>query len=489
MLSLEKDGAQISPSEYLESCLDGVPIPSGASERTVNRIQERNDVKASLRNLFRERRLDTLVRPVHDENELRNAGHLLDEDLRPEFLQQVSSFRDSVFRHVRAKELFGSVMNGSLLADMLGRYVDSLNGGLHFEIRGAFQYAAENALRASHAAASAHYSTALENIVREDDGSSSLEDFNDTSREAWRLAMDTFEKAPVNSCGIMQKLQAELRDDLQQRMRKDRDLAYDRLLSLSKSRCESAFEAAWGAVNESCKSCSTHAEVHRELQKLVEHYDLAGAAGCICRDSVLAAKFAQFSSGIGYGHFERIWANALAVSELRASHAEEEVSTLKALHKEEVQKRSAAEMRRRDAEKELQKESEKVDLQRESMRQMKMRMSEMEHRFEEARVADANKVEKMSILTNVKVALEDILSTVHLHARQEEFDHELKLSKNAAERLAEERNALRASLQEMLVKISSMPKDYQNYLLAPGTNDDGNVDESNPSVGDGCAQQ
>ena len=119
-----------------------------------------------------------------------------------------------------------------------------------------------------------------------------------------------------------------------------------------------------------------------------------------------------------------------------------------------------------------------------------MKMSEMEYRFDEARAADAKVLEDMNTFAEVKVSLEDVLSAVCLRFQREELDHELQRSRNTTERLAEERDALRMSLQEMLVKISTMPKDYQKYLLAPGAHGSAeDDDDSNPAVGDGCAQQ
>ncbi|KAJ1634532.1 guanylate-binding protein [Pavlovales sp. CCMP2436] len=79
VVDLVADGKPISQDEYMEKALE--PRPA-----TARRSDERNRVRASVRNLFPKRACVTLVRPAADEEAVRHAANLETSELRPAFV-------------------------------------------------------------------------------------------------------------------------------------------------------------------------------------------------------------------------------------------------------------------------------------------------------------------------------------------------------------------------------------------------------------------
>ena len=65
VLDLFIDGKGISPNEYLETTL--APLPGSGPE-----IKDKNNIKATIKEYFRDRRCRTLKRPVLDEEKLQD---------------------------------------------------------------------------------------------------------------------------------------------------------------------------------------------------------------------------------------------------------------------------------------------------------------------------------------------------------------------------------------------------------------------------------
>ena len=120
VLDLTADGKTISEQEYMEAAI---------SARSTNqrRAAERNDIRQAIRELFPARRCRTLVRPAVDEESIRQAVKLEDAQLRPEFVKQMGTVRDELLAAAPVKSLYGSALDGSMLATLAQSYLDAMN--------------------------------------------------------------------------------------------------------------------------------------------------------------------------------------------------------------------------------------------------------------------------------------------------------------------------------------------------------------------------
>jgi hypothetical protein len=124
-LSLQVDGGEMSPNEYLESSL--------RSERGISdEISARNRVRMLLTTFFSKRDCATLPRPVTDESELSQLGQAGSRTaFRPAFNEQLQALRKQVLDAAaeRPKRLNGLTLRGPELARLVSCYVDALNSG------------------------------------------------------------------------------------------------------------------------------------------------------------------------------------------------------------------------------------------------------------------------------------------------------------------------------------------------------------------------
>jgi hypothetical protein len=79
---IDDTGAQISSDQYMESALN-------ARKGKSRRVTERNQVRSSIRNLFRQRQCMTFCRPAEDEEAVCNAQSLSQEQINPGFIEKV----------------------------------------------------------------------------------------------------------------------------------------------------------------------------------------------------------------------------------------------------------------------------------------------------------------------------------------------------------------------------------------------------------------
>ena len=77
---------------------------------------------------FTKRNCFTFVRPLTDEASLQNVNKMSLEELRPEFVEQVLDFRKHIFNNLKIKAIKGKEIKGSMLADLIKIYVESING-------------------------------------------------------------------------------------------------------------------------------------------------------------------------------------------------------------------------------------------------------------------------------------------------------------------------------------------------------------------------
>ncbi|KAJ8598077.1 hypothetical protein CTAYLR_005577 [Chrysophaeum taylorii] len=139
-----KDGAPLGDNEYLEEAL---------RDREDRRRPRRNQTRKTLRTVFPSRACCTLVRPVSDEDALRRAANLSDDELRPEFVEKLARLKaailegcgeENVAPRADIKRVLGHACGGATLAALTRKHVDAINSGAAPSIAGAWEAASRD---------------------------------------------------------------------------------------------------------------------------------------------------------------------------------------------------------------------------------------------------------------------------------------------------------------------------------------------------------
>jgi len=121
-LNLEEDGRVVTPLSYLETALSNM-VGSGAA------VESKNSIRESIRALFPERECFTLVRPVNDEELLQQLNTVPMDQLRPKFVEGLTSLISMINNRCMPKKVGGDVLNGPALASMAAAYIGAINNG------------------------------------------------------------------------------------------------------------------------------------------------------------------------------------------------------------------------------------------------------------------------------------------------------------------------------------------------------------------------
>ena len=130
---IEDDGQVIDPNEYLEKALRQ---QRGNSES----VENKNRIRSTLTNYFRERECVTLVRPTIEEQDLQHLDGLQANQLRSEFVQQVGELRRKTMFEAKPKKVNGQEVSGEVLVGLMERYVEAFNSGAVPNIDIAWNY-------------------------------------------------------------------------------------------------------------------------------------------------------------------------------------------------------------------------------------------------------------------------------------------------------------------------------------------------------------
>eukprot|EP01130_Rhizamoeba_saxonica_P018904 TRINITY_DN9636_c0_g1_i1.p1 TRINITY_DN9636_c0_g1~~TRINITY_DN9636_c0_g1_i1.p1 ORF type:complete len:1193 (-),score=324.17 TRINITY_DN9636_c0_g1_i1:46-3576(-) len=126
----DDDGNPITSDEYLEESLS-------------NKFNNRDGIGSTIKDFFPNRRCACLVRPVNDENSLRNIDNVPYEELRDEFKFGMEEVKRLVYSSVQPKKILGKSINGEGLSLLLESYINSINDGSVPVIRDAWTNVAE----------------------------------------------------------------------------------------------------------------------------------------------------------------------------------------------------------------------------------------------------------------------------------------------------------------------------------------------------------
>ncbi len=114
-------GEEISSKEYLELCLK--------NKRSANGSNENNVIRQNIIKFFPERDCVTLVRPVDNENDLKNLTNIPYNNLKPEFKMEFKKLKDKIFKEALPKKLNGKKLTGPALATLIEEFVKVINSG------------------------------------------------------------------------------------------------------------------------------------------------------------------------------------------------------------------------------------------------------------------------------------------------------------------------------------------------------------------------
>ncbi|XP_061267320.1 uncharacterized protein LOC133244316 isoform X3 [Bos javanicus] len=121
-LELVADGQPITADEYLEYSLK---LKQGNDKKTKNF----NEPRLCIRKFFPEKKCFIFDRPAHRKY-LIHLEQLQEEDLNPEFREQVADFCFYILSHSKAKTLSGGItVNGPRLESLVLTYVNSISSG------------------------------------------------------------------------------------------------------------------------------------------------------------------------------------------------------------------------------------------------------------------------------------------------------------------------------------------------------------------------
>ena len=128
---IDASGNKITPKQYLENALKEENITnssfSSLNQGVIEEINKKNDIRKTLKLFFTERDCYTLIRPVNDEKKLKLIDKLPTDELRPEFLSQMSELVTRVFDYVKPKQIQGSFMNGKMYINLIKMYLNAMN--------------------------------------------------------------------------------------------------------------------------------------------------------------------------------------------------------------------------------------------------------------------------------------------------------------------------------------------------------------------------
>lgn len=121
-LKLQEEGRKMTPRDYFESALKHQPPMT-------EEIVQKNRIRTLLSTFFPARDCVTMVRPLNDENLLRDLINQPYDSLRPEFLEQMTVLKSKVFSSLKPKKMMSNLLNGTMLVSLAQNYVDAFNSG------------------------------------------------------------------------------------------------------------------------------------------------------------------------------------------------------------------------------------------------------------------------------------------------------------------------------------------------------------------------
>ncbi|XP_010364449.1 guanylate-binding protein 1 [Rhinopithecus roxellana] len=237
-LDLEADGQPITADEYLTYSLK---LKQGTSEKDKNF----NLPRLCIRKFFPKKKCFVFDRPVH-RKKLAQLEKLHDEELDPEFVQQVADFCSYIFSNSKTKTLSGGIkVNGPRLESLVLTYVNAISSGDLPCMENAVLALAQIENSAAVQKAVAHYEQQMAQKVQLP--TETLQELLDLHRDSEREAIEVFIRSSFKDVDHL--FQKELAAQLE----KKRDDFCKQNQEASSDRCSALLQDIFSPLEEEVK--------------------------------------------------------------------------------------------------------------------------------------------------------------------------------------------------------------------------------------------
>ncbi len=511
VLSLEHNGKPITPDVYLENALES---RTGKGRR----VDERNETRAAIRNLFRDRDCYTLIRPCNDENKMRQ-GLDLSSDLRPDFIQQLDTLRSRVLDAAPLKRVDGTNINGAMLVSLTKAYVNAMNANVLPEIKSAWNQCLQEVCINAYEEAFSWFKSILKDEL-DISNVASVQYYYQQITQHKNAVLNQFNVSVSSASGKSQV--TTYRKKLVESVDEYTDNFLKSLIFNSKEQCQSLAAKVWkDAIPQNVHTQSKGDTADKSKENVVEYdvilsnyvtflsnYD--SEATLLCRDIVLIEFLKKMVlEDVGNKFEKNNYINTLNINTLNAAirrkendisnlntslereikrgkeqqettkkavgvlerrllNAEEQKKTVNALLKEEVRKREEALSLRRDSQRLLSEEKTKSKGLEDSIRSFKNEIDNLQMKFVHYKREVDSLVKAKEDEHITSLILNDIVEQVVLIQVAEKSNATLQKVKDELSRSMDERSAMAIKLQDLMVKISSLPEIYQRVLFRSG---------------------
>lgn len=171
-----------------------------------------------------------MIRPLTKEENLQALERMQLEELRPEFVEQVMQLRRKVINRVKPKVMHGKKLNGEMLYNLAGSYVDAINKGVVPNIESAWSYICKNECQRAQQDA---YDKFEKNFQENFEIRSPVfdDELKEIYREAKRIALEEFGKVAVGD--VQKQFLVELKDKIKHKFNQIR-LENEKVAEVSK---------------------------------------------------------------------------------------------------------------------------------------------------------------------------------------------------------------------------------------------------------------
>ncbi|XP_058295589.1 guanylate-binding protein 1-like [Hylobates moloch] len=238
-LDLEADGQPLTPDEYLTYSLK---LKKGTSEKD----KTFNLPRLCIRKFFPKKKCFVFDRPVH-RRKLAQLEKLQDEELDPEFVQQVADFCSYIFSNSKTKTLSGGIkVNGPRLESLVLTYVNAISSGDLPCMENAVLALAQIENSAAVQKAIAHYEQQMGQKVQLP--TETLQELLDLHRESESKAIEVFIRSSFKD--VDHQFQKELAAQLD----KKRDDFCKQNQEASSDRCSALLQVIFSPLEEEVKA-------------------------------------------------------------------------------------------------------------------------------------------------------------------------------------------------------------------------------------------
>ncbi|KAF5843640.1 guanylate-binding protein [Dunaliella salina] len=255
-LKLEEDGRKITAAEYLETALHPV---AGEGQS----VASKNEIRGSIKALFKDRDCFSLVRPMHDEMALANLDTVPKDQLRPEFTQGVKKLVELIFSKSKPKRFANGLMSGPVLAGLVEAYVEAINKGAVPTIATAWQGVAESESRRACDLAEATYKQSFDAAIVPDEAALLAE-----HQRCLSLAVATFKEVSVGDESIRRAHEAKFLESVQ---RYFNDYSGRKLAEAAAHVNEMLYKANM-SMNKAVRQGSSLASMQDDLSNFIEDF-------------------------------------------------------------------------------------------------------------------------------------------------------------------------------------------------------------------------